>query len=86
MLYHQFGDKETIKKHYPSMKKWIDYMQEKYLVNGLITKDKYGDWCVPPESLELIHAKDPALQTDGILLASATYVRLLELMQNLPIY
>ncbi|MBB6003770.1 alpha-L-rhamnosidase [Arcicella rosea] len=82
MLYHQFGDKETIKKHYPSMKKWIDYMQEKYLVDGLITKDKYGDWCVPPESLALIHAKDPALQTDGILLASATYVRLLDVMQQ----
>ncbi len=82
MLYHQFGDQETIKSHYPSMKKWIDYMQDKYLVNGLITKDKYGDWCVPPESLELIHAKDPARQTDGELLASATYVKLLDVMQN----
>lgn len=26
----------------------------------IITKDKYGDWCVPPESLEMIHSQDPA--------------------------
>lgn len=82
MLYKQFGDTESIRKHYPSMKKWMEYMVAQYTKDGLVIKDKYGDWCVPPESKELIHAKDPAFNTDGVLLASATYIGLLELMQN----
>lgn len=57
-------------------------MADKYTANGLITKDKYGDWCVPPESKELIHSNDPARQTDGVLLASATYVKLSALMES----
>lgn len=82
MLYRQFGDTESVRKHYTSMKKWMDYMAERYTTNGLVTKDKYGDWCVPPESKELIHSKDPARQTDGELLASATYIRLLSVMEH----
>jgi alpha-L-rhamnosidase len=82
MLYKQFGDKQSIIKHYASMKKWMDYMKAKYMKNNLITKDKYGDWCVPPESLELIHAKDSSLNTKGELLASAYYCRLLKTMQQ----
>ncbi|WP_418262456.1 glycoside hydrolase family 78 protein [Flavobacterium faecale] len=82
MLYGQFADVEVIKKHYPSMKKWMVYMEENYLQNDLIGKDKYGDWCVPPESLELIFAKDPALKTDGELISSAFYYYLLQKMKN----
>ncbi|PWK27560.1 alpha-L-rhamnosidase [Arcicella aurantiaca] len=82
MLYSQFGDKEVIKKHYPSMKKWMDYMAEKYTENGIVTKDKYGDWCVPPESKELIHAKDTNRITDGKLIAAATYIKMLGTMQK----
>jgi alpha-L-rhamnosidase len=82
MLYRQYGDKQVIEKHYPSMKKWIHYMWDNYMEDGLITKDKYGDWCVPPESKELIHSRDPLRQTDGTLLASATYYHLLVIMQR----
>ncbi|MBC7847920.1 MAG: glycoside hydrolase family 78 protein [Flavobacterium sp.] len=82
MLYQQFGDKEVIKKQYPSMKKWMTYMEENYLQNDLMDKDKYGDWCVPPESLELIRSKDPARLTDGQLLSSAFYYQLLSIMKK----
>ncbi|MFL9830176.1 glycoside hydrolase family 78 protein [Flavobacterium sp. ST-87] len=82
MLYQQFGDAEVIKKQYPSMKKWMTYMEENYLKNDLMNKDKYGDWCVPPESLELIRSKDPARLTDGQLLSSAFYCQLLGIMQK----
>ena len=82
MLYQQFDDKEVIKKQYPSMKKWMTYMEENYLVNDLMDKDKYGDWCVPPESLELIRSKDPARLTDGGLLSSAFYYQLLGIMKK----
>ncbi|WP_281635471.1 glycoside hydrolase family 78 protein [Flavobacterium marginilacus] len=82
MLYQQFADAEVIKKQYPSMKKWMLYMEENYLQNDLMDKDKYGDWCVPPESLELIRSKDPARMTDGQLLSSAFYYQLLNTMKK----
>ncbi|MEY4053672.1 MAG: hypothetical protein RL034_590, partial [Bacteroidota bacterium] len=82
MLYKQYGNKDAIRKHYPSMKKWMYYMKAKYMKDNLIGKDKYGDWCVPPESLELIHAKDSTLNTSGELIASAYYFHLSDLMQN----
>ncbi|MFH7018328.1 glycoside hydrolase family 78 protein [Flavobacterium sp. FlaQc-47] len=82
MLYQQFGDKKVIEKHYPSMKKWVVYMEQNYLVKDLMTKDKYGDWCVPPESLELIHSKDSARTTNGELIASAFYYHLLQKMKS----
>lgn len=82
MLYNQFGDMRSVEKHYPAMKKWMRYMMDKYMKNFIVTKDKYGDWCVPPESGELIHSKDPARQTDGMLIATAYYHRMLFYMQR----
>ncbi len=82
MLHKQFGDEQSIIKHYPSMKKWMTYMKDKYMKNYIVTKDKYGDWCVPPESLELIHAKDSSLNTDGALIATAYYYQLLQIMRE----
>ncbi len=81
-LYNQFGDVTPIQKNYPSMKKWMTYMKNKYMQNYIMTKDKYGDWCVPPESLELIHAKDSSRLTDGKLIATAYYYKLLSYMQR----
>ncbi|KAI9453505.1 alpha-L-rhamnosidase [Russula earlei] len=85
MLYHQFGDVSSITKHYASMRKWMEYMQEKYMTNYIVTKDKYGDWCVPPESPGLIHAKDTSLNTSGPLIATAYYYQLLQYMQQFAV-
>ncbi len=82
MLYNQFADEESIKKHYPFMKKWMLYMEDNYLKNDLIGKDKYGDWCVPPESLEIIRSQDPTRLTDGEVLSSAFYYHLLQIMKK----
>lgn len=82
MLYEQFGDERSIARHYDAMKKWLAYMRGKYMKGYIVTKDKYGDWCVPPESLQLIHSRDPTRRTDGTLLATAYYYRLLTLMQR----
>ncbi|MES2275520.1 MAG: glycoside hydrolase family 78 protein [Bacteroidota bacterium] len=81
MLYQQYGDKEPITKHYASMKKWLAYMRT-FMKDYIETKDKYGDWCVPPESPELIHSKDTLRTTDGQLIATAYYYRLLGTMQK----
>ncbi|HEY4108820.1 glycoside hydrolase family 78 protein [Puia sp.] len=82
MLYNQFGDSRPIQKHYASMQRWLHYMSARYEHDGIMTKDKYGDWCVPPESPHLIHSKDSLRNTDGTLIATAYYYHLLTLMEK----
>ena len=83
MLFTNFGDKRPIEENYPAIKKWVSHIREYYMTEDLIiTKDKYGDWCVPPESLELIHSKDPSRKTDGALIATAYYLKVLQLMHR----
>ncbi len=81
-LYNQFGDITPVQKHYASMKKWMMYMKEKYMKDYIVTRDKYGDWCVPPEDLHLIHANDSNRLTDGKLIATAYYYKLLSYMHR----
>lgn len=71
-LLDQYGATHVAREHYPSARKWMDYMTG-FVTNGLISKDNYGDWCVPPEDLQLIHSKDPARKTDTTLLATAYF-------------
>lgn len=82
MLYNQYGDKQAITKHYPYMKKWLGYMKGKYLKNNIMTKDKYGDWCVPPEDLTMIKSRDSMRTTDGQLIATAYYYHFLQMMKK----
>lgn len=82
MLYRQYADKRSVIKHYPNMKKWMEYMKGKYLKNNILTKDKYGDWCVPPESPELIKSKDSLRITRGDLMATAYYYHFLNILQK----
>ncbi len=81
MLYEQFGDKESIKRTYPAMVKWIDHMSQ-FIVDDLMPRDTYGDWCVPPEDPKLIHSQDPARQTAGPLLGTTYFYHCLQLMSH----
>jgi len=85
MLHRQFGDEQSITRHYASMKKWLGYMKTRYMKDFIVTKDKYGDWCVPPESLELIRSRDSLRITSGELLATAYYYRLLQIMKRFAV-
>jgi alpha-L-rhamnosidase len=71
-LRQQFGDQRVIATHYASAKKWMDYMGG-FVTNGIIARDSYGDWCVPPEDPKLIHSNDPKRKTDKALLATAYF-------------
>ncbi len=82
MLYHQFGNRQPIEKHYTSMKKWMDYMRSKYVKADIMTKDNYGDWCMPPENPKMIHSEDPARQTAGDYLGTSYYYYFLGLMSR----
>ena len=64
------------------MRKWFLYMCNTYNEGDLILKDNYGDWCVPPESLDMIWSNDPTRITNGGLLASAYYYYCLNLMKH----
>ena len=82
MLYRQFGNREAIDKSYPYIKRWLQHLLDEYLKDGIITKDQYGDWCVPPEKLELIHSQDPARKTDGALISTAYVIRVMQLLEQ----
>lgn len=86
MLWKQYGSARPVITHYPYLKKWLAYMKNKYMTaDYIVTKDKYGDWCVPPESPELIHSADPARKTDGQLIATAYYYKLLQMMMQFAV-
>ena len=75
----QYADEDIIETHYRSAKKWIDFMSG-FITNGIISRDSYGDWCVPPEEPTLIHSNDPKRKTDKGLLATAYFYYDLQLM------
>ena len=50
--------------------------------NGLISRDTYGDWCLPPEDPALIHSRDPKKETDKTLLATSYFYHDLCLMEH----
>jgi alpha-L-rhamnosidase len=82
MLYNQYGDVRPIINHYDSFKRWLTYIQHNFMQNYIFSNDTFGDWCMPPELLEMIHSKDPARKTSGDVLATAFYYRLVILMQK----
>lgn len=82
MLYEQFGDDRPIRRHYASMKRWMTYMRDNFMEDNIMPRDIYGDWCMPPESPEMIHSADPARKTDGALLGTSFYYHMLSLLEK----
>ena len=81
-LHEQFDDVYLVGCHYESASKWANYMIRNFCTNGIISRDTYGDWCVPPEDPGLIHSKDAARQTSKPLLASAYFYHDLRLLER----
>ena len=82
MMIRQYGDEQPMRKFYPDVKRWLEHLKYQYQQDGLMPRDKYGDWCVPPEREELIHSEDPARVTDGTLIATAYYYRINRMMAD----
>ena len=78
---HQYDDLRLIADHYPTLRKWVLYMAQ-FLEDGIMPRDTYGDWCVPPERPELIHSEDPARKTPGPVLGTAYYYHMLRLLEG----
>ncbi|RKP58269.1 hypothetical protein D7Z26_01880 [Cohnella endophytica] len=45
-LYEYYGDRETMRKHYAGMKRYLQYELDR-LVDGTSTDESYADWAVP---------------------------------------
>ncbi len=80
-LYEQFGDLKAIESAYPAMVKWMTYMSG-FITNNLMPKDRYGDWCVPPENPKLIHSTDPARKTAPTVIGTTYFHLCSRLMQR----
>lgn len=80
-LRDQYADVKIIERHYESARKWMNFMST-FITNGIISRDSYGDWCVPPESQQLIHSNDPKRKTDKALIATAYFYYDLLLMAD----
>ncbi|MBR4135824.1 MAG: family 78 glycoside hydrolase catalytic domain [Bacteroidales bacterium] len=80
MLYTRYGDIEPIWQHYEAMKRWMRYMKRSYMVDGILTRDCYGDWCMPPESPEMIHSQDSSRITEAAAISTPFYCHLAGMM------
>jgi alpha-L-rhamnosidase len=54
------------------MKRWIDRTSAA-LIDNTLPEDTYGDWCVPPESLDMIWSADPNRVTNKELVSTAYF-------------
>lgn len=83
MLYRQFGNLRPIKEHYPHMKKWLNYMQERYMNQEYImTKDSYGDWVAPPATIEEGKGMTGNVKHPSQLISTAYHYYYLNLMSE----
>jgi alpha-L-rhamnosidase len=82
MLYKQTGDKNAVSDNYPAMEKWLTYMKDRYMKNDIITKDSYGDWCMPPITIEAGRGKSADKKYPSELIATAYYYHFTQLMMQ----
>lgn len=82
MLYKQTGDVTVLKDNYPAMKKWLAYMQDRYMEDYILTKDSYGDWCMPPITIEFGRGKSADKKYPSALISTAYYYHFTQLMKQ----
>ncbi len=83
MLHRQTGDSRPIEKYYGAMRKWLKYMESRYLSDKYImTKDSYGDWCMPPPTIAAGRGKSANVKHPSQLISTAYYYYFLKLIQK----
>ena len=78
-IHELHGDPRAIARNYDSMKRWIAHLRG-FVQGGIIDRDRYGDWCCPPEDEALIHTNQPWRTTPAELLATGYYYHDLRLL------
>ncbi|AWW30564.1 alpha-rhamnosidase [Echinicola strongylocentroti] len=83
MLYQQTGDISVIRENYPAMKRWLTYMADRYMNEDyIVTKDSYGDWVVPPPSIEAGTGQNADVKRPSALISTAYYYHFMEMMSE----
>ncbi len=82
MLLQRYGDERGFRLHYDSMRRWVHFIVNNAMEDHIVVKDTYGDWCMPPESQELIHSKDPSRITEKAVLSTTVFYQLLGYMRQ----
>jgi len=82
MLYGQTGNVQVVNDNYPAIKKWLSYMQDRYMENYIMIKDSYGDWCAPPVTIEAGRGKSADKKYPSQLLSTAYHYHFLQLMMK----
>ena len=80
-LLEQYDDTALIARHYEGMAKWTDHMIG-YMKDGLMSRDQYGDWCVPPALRGKSYVGDPSRKTSPTMLAAPYFYKCLRVMQR----
>ena len=80
MLRLQYGDDRPWQEHADNVRRFLAFAKKKSGKDGLITYDRYGDWCVPPATLDEVVTKDSTRMTDGALLSSCYYYYICQMM------
>lgn len=73
MLFTHTADRQAVMQFYPALSHWMQRVEQGMMQDGVVVRDVYGDWCMPPESKELINSQDPERITDGAVLATTVY-------------
>lgn len=78
-----YGNRRAMEDNYDSMVRWIRHLEYCYGDEGIMTKDRYGDWGVPPEDRNIKHTLDESRKTDGMLISTAYHYYLLRCMSHI---
>ena len=78
-LYTQYGDTRILETHYDCMRRWVE-MVIPQIVDGILPRDTYGDWCPPPEEPELWYPKGTDRTTDPQIVSTVYFYGDLRLM------
>ncbi len=76
-LYLVYGDKELLKRHYPMMKRWVDYVDSVSTNHLWLGGEHFGDWLDFSPETTVCDGK-----TDKDLIASAFFAYSTELLIN----
>lgn len=82
MVYKQTGDETVVRDNYPAIKKWLAYMQDRYMTDFLLTKDSYGDWCMPPATIEEGRGKSADKKYPSALISTAYFYHFSKMMME----
>lgn len=83
MLYNQTANIDIIQKHYPAMKAWLEYMKDRYMTEEyILSKDSYGDWCMPPKTIEMARGKNANIKHPSVLISTAYYYHFMNIMMR----